>query len=184
MLTIDIPDKQGFDEATNSFVYIQGCTLKMEHSLASVAKWESKFGKRYFDEKNQKTGEETIEYFRCMTLNENVDPRIYTFLTAEQVSEIVSYINNPMTGTTFSDARKRRGRAEKVSAEILYWKMAYYGIPFECQYWHLNRLMALLRVCDIKNSDGAKGSRMTRNEIYKQNHALNAARRAKSGSRG
>lgn len=179
MLTITIPDSELFNEATQEFLNIKGQTITLEHSLVSVSKWESKWKKPFLG-MDQKTEEEIIDYIRCMTITQNVNPMVYSGLTQENLSEIMSYIDDKMTATTFKNQQQKHSR-EIITAEIIYYWMIELGIPFECQKWHLNRLLTLVNVCSIKQSPSKK---MSRRDAMAQQSQLNAARRAKYKSRG
>jgi hypothetical protein len=118
-----------------------------------------------------------------MTLNQNVDPNVYMALTEKNYKDITDYIENPMSATCFPDDNGRNvgGTREVVTSELIYYWMVAFNIPFECEKWHLNRLLNLVHICSIKNSPPKK---MGRNEILQRNHALNAARKAKLHTRG
>ena len=180
MLNITIPKKELYDEKNEEFVYLPEKTLCLEHSLVSVSKWESKW-KKPFLSKEQKTTEETIDYIKCMTITQNVDDMFYNCLTADNIKAINSYIDDSMTATTFYDVRKNTGRQENITSELIYFWMISLNIPMECQKWHLNRLLTLIKICNIKNDSGKK---MSRGEINSRNAALNAARRKKLNTRG
>ena len=181
MLTITVPAGQFFQNSTNTFVYTEETELQLEHSLLSLSKWESKWHKPFLDTK-EKTEEELTDYVRCMTINKNVDPKVYMCLDEPTVQKIRDYIDDPMTATWFSeDKGKGRRNREIVTAEIIYYWMVAQQIPFECQKWHLNRLLTLIRVCGIKNTPPKK---MSPKAIAKQNRSINAARRAAHNSRG
>ena len=180
MLQITIPSVELFDERTQEFVYVKGQTLQLEHSLVSLSKWESKWCKAFLS-KAEKTEEETIDYIKCMTMTQNVNPEIYNYLTAENMKQVNDYISAPMTATTFYDDKKTAGSRETVTSELIYYWMIALNIPFECQKWHLNRLLTLVRVCNVKNAPPKKRSKR---EIMSRNAALNAARRAQMGSSG
>jgi hypothetical protein len=77
---------------------------------------------------------------------------------------------------------ERRGPSEVITSELIYFWIVSFNIPFDCQYWHLNRLFSLIRICNIKNSKGNK--KMSRNEIAMRNRELNAKRRAELGTSG
>ena len=180
MLQITIPGVELYDESKNEFITIKEQTLQLEHSLVSLSKWESKWQKAFLS-KGERTFEETIDYIRCMTLNKNVDPIAYQFLTNENIEAVNAYISNPMTATYFSDDTKKGGSREIVTAELIYYWMISLNIPFECQKWHLNRLLTLIRVCNVKNTPPKKRSKK---EIMSRNAALNAARRKQLHTRG
>lgn len=179
MLQITVPAGERFNEATNEFIVTKEETLTLEHSLLSLAKWESKWHKSYLSGKDIKP-EEMLDYVRCMTINKVSDPEIYNLLSRENMAAIQAYIENPMTATTFSNKKGRRDKSI-ITAEIIYYWMVSFGIPFECEKWHLNRLLTLIQVCSIKNEPSKK---MSKRDIYKRNSALNAARRAKMGTTG
>lgn len=175
MLTIHVPGGRFFQNSTNTFFYTEPTELQLEHSLLSLSKWESKWHKPFLDTK-EKTEEELLDYVRCMTINKNVDPKVYSCLTEDSVRKIKEYIDDPMTATWFSKEQKRGARnREIITAEIIYYWMVAQRIPFECQKWHLNRLLTLIRVCGIKNTPPKK---MSPKSIAKQNRSLNAARKA------
>jgi len=180
MLQIKIPAIEKYDEENNEFLEeTKEQTLQLEHSLVSLSKWESKWQKPFLS-KEIKTHEETIDYIRCMTITQNVDPSVYKYINNMLIKEINEYIENPMTATTFSNKHGKVNR-EVVTAEIIYYWMVSFNIPFECQKWHLNRLLTLVNVCNLKNQPQRK---MTRKELLARNHALNKARRANLNSGG
>ena len=181
MLQITIPAIDMFDEQKQEFVSTKEQTLCLEHSLVSLSKWESKWHKPFLS-KEPKTNEETIDYIKCMTITQNVDPNIYLCLTRENIEQVNQYIEDPMTATWFSEESKKGGpNREQTTAELIYYWMIALNIPFECQKWHLNRLLTLIRVCNIKNQPPKK---MSRRDIMSRNSAINAARRKKYNSKG
>lgn len=180
MLTIVIPAMEMFDESKQEFINTKEQTLCLEHSLVSLSKWESKWCKPFLS-KQEKTYEETIDYIKYMTLTPNVDPEVYRVLTNDNIAEINKYIEAPMTATTFSRDRNSKSSQEIVTSELIYYWMIALNIPFECQKWHLNRLLTLIKVCNIKNTPPKK---MSRRDILSRNAAINAARRNQLNSKG
>lgn len=180
MLQITIPAAEQWDEVNQEFVNLKEQTLQLEHSLVSISKWESKWNKAFLSSK-EKSVEETIDYVRCMTLTKNVKPEIYNFLTADNLSEINRYIDAPMTATYFMEDESKSGGRETITSELIYYWMIALNIPFECQKWHLNRLLTLVKVCNIKN---APPKRKSKQDIMRRNAKLNAERRKKMHSKG
>lgn len=179
MLKITIPGLELYDEEKEEFVYLKDQELQLEHSLVSISKWESKWHKPFLDDKD-KTIEEIVDYIKCMTITQNVKPDIYNRLTESNIDEINEYIKNTMTATTFSDDNKT-SKKEIITSEVIYYWMIACNIPFECQKWHINRLLTLIKVCAIKNAPPKK---MSKNEIVSRNRALNEARKKKLHTKG
>ena len=180
MLRITIPATELWDESKEEFINIKEQTLQLEHSLVSLSKWESKWCKPFLS-KQEKTQEQIIDYVRCMTITQNVNPEIYKYLSRDNLKQINDYIDAPMTATWFSEDKNKKGNNNQITSEIIYYWMIAFNIPFECQKWHLNKLMTLIRVCDIKNQPPKKRSQK---EIMSRNAALNAARRKRLNSKG
>lgn len=180
MLQVTIPAVEGYDERIEEFVKIKAHTLQLEHSLVSLSKWESKWCKAFLG-KGEKTYEETIDYIKCMTITQNVDPAIYNYLPPNVVEQVNEYIAAPMTATTFSGDKGNGSKNEIITAELIYYWMIALNIPIKCEKWHLNRLLTLIRVCNIKNSPPKKRGKR---DIMSRNAELNAARRKRFNSKG
>lgn len=180
MLKITIPARELFDERTQTFISTKEQTLQLEHSLVSLSKWESKWCKAFLS-KTEKTIDETIDYIKCMTITQNVDPNVYNCLTSDNIEAINNYIGSPMTATTFYEDKQNAGKKETVTSELIYYWMISLNIPMECQKWHLNKLLTLIRVCSIKNAPPKK---MSRRELSSRYASLNAARRNKLNTTG
>lgn len=180
MLTITIPAAEQWDEKNQQFISTKEQTLQLEHSLVSLSKWESKWCKPFLSSK-EKTLEEIIDYVKCMTLTPNVKPEVYNFLTNSNIDQINKYIEAPMTATWFAKDKTGRSSSEQVTSELIYYWMIALNIPFECQKWHLNRLITLIKVCNIKNQPAKK---MSKRDIMSRNAALNAARRKQLNTKG
>lgn len=179
MLTITVPDGEGFDESKQEFTTIGGTILELEHSLVSLSKWESIYEQPFLESK-EKTTEQVIHYIKIMTLTPEVADDVYTRLTEQNFIDINTYLNAKMTATWFSDSVKPQSR-EIITAELIYYWMTVFNIPFECETWHLNRLFTLIRICNAKQE---KPKKMSRAEIAARNRELNAQRKAKLGTKG
>ena len=180
MLEITIKSCELFDSEKEEFITIPEQTIKLEHSLVSLSKWESKWCKPFLS-KEDKSYEETIDYIKCMTLTQNVNPIVYGLIDKDSMKQITKYIEAPMTATTFYDDKKSNHSREIVTAELIYYWMISLQIPFECQKWHLNRLLTLIKVCSIKNEPPKK---MSTRDVMSRNAALNAARRKRLNTKG
>ena len=182
MLELYAGEQRLFNEETGKIITVKGEKLQLEHSLVSISKWEAKWHKPFLtDEK--KTDEETLFYIKCMTLND-VNENVYKKLTSKNIKTIMEYINDSMTATWFSDSKNGKSNhstsKETITSELIYYWMIALQIPFECQYWHIRRLLTLIHICSIKNSPDKK---MTKKELYSHHAALNKARRAKFENR-
>lgn len=177
MLTITVPETEYFDQAANDgrgkFLTRPSCTFRMEHSLVSISKWEAKWHILYFSPK-EKTPEQAADYLRCMIVTPGVDPSVIQCLTRENLKLINDYISDPMTATTFNTENKKGGRHVPSSEEI-YYQMTAFGIPFECEKWNLNRLLTLIRICDIRSKPQKKKSKEKTMQDWSR---INSARRA------
>lgn len=179
MLTITVPAREFFDEQNNTFFSTKEQTLQLEHSLVSLSKWESKWCKPFLS-KDEKTMEQTIDYIKCMTITQNVDPNVYNMLTKSNIDDINNYIGAPMTATTFNNQQSKSNN-EVTTSELIYYWMISFNIPMECQKWHLNRLLTLIRVCNVKNTPPKK---MSRRDVASRYAAINASRKKQLNTHG
>lgn len=182
MLKIAIPASEMFDDVNQKFIVIEEQTLELEHSLVSLSKWESKWHIPFISDK-EKTMEQTMDYIQCMMITENVDPSVYGIIAQSNLlmGEINRYIDDSQTASIVLDNSRGGNSGEFTTAETLYYWMISLQIPFECQYWHLNRLIALIRFCSAKNAPTKK---MSQSDIMSRNKALNDARRKALGTKG
>lgn len=179
MLEIKIEESEQYNEETNEFITIKPQTLKLEHSLVSISKWESKWHKPFLYD-NDKTLEEVMDYIRCMTINPVSDEYVYYALTQDNINMIQSYIDDPMTATTIK-SMPGKSNNEVVTSELIYYWMVALNIPFECEKWHINRLLTLIQICNIKNQPAKN---MSKRDIVSQNRLINEARRKKYHTKG
>lgn len=179
MLHIDVPEPEQFNDSNQEFITEIAGTLVLEHSLISLSKWEQLFEKPFINT-DRKTDEETLAYIRCMDLGSNTPPDLFKKLTPDNITAIQEYINAKMSATWFAEEPARPNR-EVITAELLYYYMISLGIPFECENWHLNRLLTLIQVCNRKNAPKKK---MGRSEAAVKMAELNEQRRAQLGTNG
>lgn len=180
MLQITIPSAEEWDEVHETFVRTKEQVLRLEHSLVSVSKWESKWHKPFLTE-TEKTYEEFIDYVKCMTITQNVDPNVYYCLSKENWEKINAYIEDPHTASSVRENKAAPLRRETITSELIYYWMIALNIPMECQTWHLNRLLMLIRICNAKNEPPQKRSKRA---IARDYAALNAARRKQFNTTG
>ena len=178
MLSLMVGAKEHIDESTSEFVMVGGTLVEFEHSLFSLSKWESLHKKPFIG--SDKTNEETLSYVECMIVTPNIPPEVFQQLSQENIEAIKEHIKDSMTATWFADEGKGKSR-EVITAEIIYYWMIELSIPFECQYWHLNRLLTLVKVCNKKKEPPKK---MGRGELARRNRDLNAQRKAQMQTRG
>lgn len=194
MLQITIPDRppketEYFNNKTGEFEIVRqkglkGATVKLEHSLIAISKWEAKFKKSFLNTK-QMTFPETVFYVQCMTLGTPPpNPEIYENLSKQNLEDIYAYINDSMTATWFREDKVKRPSRKIITSERVYSWMIDCDIPIEvCEKWHLNRLLTLIRVRrEDMSKDG--GKKMKKKDMLAQNRSLNASRRAMMGSKG
>lgn len=182
MLRITIPPGEMYDECKNEFYSLdKPVTITLEHSLVSLSKWESKWKKPFISKSEDRTIEETIDYIKCMTITQNVNEDAYKFLTNENINAVNSYISDTMTATKIYSDKKERNSRKAITSELIYYWMISLNIPFECQKWHLNRLLMLIEVCNAENQPPKKRSNK---EVMSEYAAINAARRKKLNTKG
>ena len=181
MLRLTIPSGEYFDEETQEFNFAEETTILLEHSLVSLARWETHWNKPFLS-KEKKTKEELIDYVKCMTMTPNVNKDVYDNINDLHLAKVSEYINEPMTATTFREDRSMKHSRDIVTAEIIYYWMVALQIPFDpCERWHLNRLLTLVRVCNIKNQPQKKG--VGRDDLARRSK-LNAERKKRLGTKG
>lgn len=179
MLVLKVGGKDFFDPKQGRFITTPARTLRLEHSLRSVAKWESKWETAFLTN-TPMTKEQSIDYIRCMDLSGRDDIDL-SDLTNEDLKKVNDYISAKMTATTITRHGPKKVSREKITAEIIYFWMIQNGIPPEYDKWHLNRLLMLIEVCNVKNGPKQK---MSKNEQMAQQRALNASRKARMHTKG
>jgi hypothetical protein len=180
MLTITVGGTESFDDSTDSFVTVGGTELQLEHSLVSLSKWEEIYEKPFLG-KEQKTGEEVVAYVKCMCVDDDIPPEVLQQLSEDNFNAINDYLNAKKTATWFSDQPGAPKSNEVVTAELIYYWLTVFNIPWEAQHWHLNKLFTLIRICNVKQ---AKPKKMSRAEEAQRRRDLNEQRKAQLGTKG
>lgn len=182
MLILNVKGGEGFNEETQEFDERPDFVLELEHSLVSLSKWESLFRKPFLDNK-PKSNAEILRYIEAMILNPIYPESIVSWLDNDNLREIKDYIESPASATTFGKMPERAGRGEVITSELIYYWLVAFNVPFEVERWHLNRLFALIRICNIKNNN-QKPNKMSKSDMARRNRELNAERRAKYNTTG
>lgn len=182
-IEVTIPDQEGWDSEKEEFINIKGCTIRMKHSLLSISKWEMKWKKPFLKPGYQMTEEETIDYYKCMTITQNVDPDVYGFISLADKKRINDYIQTPLSAYAPKANNKKGGAPKVIVSERIYFWMTAYNIPSSYEKWHLSRLINLLEIAAEENAPD-KNKKMSTGEIYRQNHELNQMRRKAMHTRG
>lgn len=181
MLRLEIPGREFWDEKNECFIQSNSAILTLEHSLLSISKWESTWKKPFLDD-SQKTKEEMLDYVRCMTISLSGDSSIYNSIDRESLNKIFAYIDDPMTATTFREQKTNRRRGEFITSELIYYWMICCGIPFDpCEKWHINRLMTLIHIYNVKSE---KPKKMSQKEWAAQRRSINESRMKALHSKG
>lgn len=180
MLKVVVPESEYYDEARQQFLMYPEQTLELEHSLLSVSKWESKWEKPFLGDAT-KTDEETLDYVACMCITPGVSPEVFLRIPPSVLNDISTYVGAKMTATWFAEEKKGSASREVITSELVYYWMVALAIPFECENWHFNRLLTLIRVCNVKNAPSKK---MSKQELLARNRSLNQARRQAQNTTG
>ena len=178
MLTIDLPGAEYYDPAKEEFSYEKERVLHLEHSLYSMSLWESKWKKPFLN--SDKTQAEMADYLCCMC-DEPISAEEIQRIAIADWQRMEAYLKDPMTATTFGKDKNATSRRKKFTTEEIYYLMAVHNIPFDCDRWPFNRLMTLLRIAAIRSGPQKK---VGKKDILRHQAELNAARRAKLGSKG
>lgn len=175
---IIIPKQEYFNNETQEFFMFPETKILIEHSLISISRWEAKYHKPFLEKSTKKEPEEIVDYIKFMSIGKPITDEMIMLMTKKDFEEINEYIANPSTATTFpNDDNARNTSGEYVSSELIYYWMTAFQIPFECEKWHINRLLTLIKICNRKNQPPKK---LKGRDLINKHIAINKARRAKS----
>lgn len=190
MITIEVPEREVYYKET--FYKVEKRTvIQLEHSLISIQKWESKWHKAFLS-RNNKTTEETIDYIRCMCITPNVKEDVFYCIPPDEMKRILQYLEDPMTATHFredqakQDLSMRGNRKEVITAELVYYWMVTLNIPSEYKKWHINQLLTLIRLINLKNAalNGKGKNKRSRMEILEDHRSINEENKKRFGTSG
>lgn len=183
MLKLIIKPQELWDEVLERFVIAApGFELELEHSLASVSKWESKHQIPFLSG-GKKSPDQVLDYIRMMILTPEFPPEVFAGFSAENFDQVQAYIESKESATTFGELPERKGRSEVITSELIYYWMVTFNIPFVCESWHLNRLFSLIKICNLKHPS-AKPKKMSAAALNRRNTEINRQRREALNSKG
>ena len=175
MTEIVIPKYQ---QITDDFEVIDcpGFTLKIEHSLLAISKWESRFRKPYLEQK-EFTYEEFVYYVECMALNpEDLPDDWVNKLTMDSAKEIQAFIEDKPSATVIKRQPEKPGGSKRfTTSELIYAYMAQARIPYSAETWNIYRLLNVLEIISIDNNPDKK--KVSKADTLRKYRAMNAARR-------
>lgn len=167
MLEIRVTLEEGYDEESSKFITSSSFTVHLEHSLSSVSKWESAWEEPFLGKKD-KTQKQTISYIEMMILDDHLPPGVFQKLIDHHLEEIMAYVAADMTATKIRVDPNSPQSRETITSELIYYWMISMNIPVQFEHWHLNRLIILIRVINLKNSPKKKMSTMERRNLNRQ----------------
>lgn len=171
MLEITVSDEY-YDNKSKRFVVVPVTKVQLEHSLASLSKWEEKYEVPFLSLEDR-SDEQTIYYIECMCLTPNVPPELFERIARKHGEEVHDYLERKHTATYFSEPTKPPRSSEVITAELVYYWLDELNINWEVQYWNLNKLFTLIKVHNLKN---AKPQPMNTKEAAARRRAENERR--------
>lgn len=179
MLTIKVDEQEFFDQEKQEFLFTKPVTVRMEHSLISISKWESYWEKPYLATEGIVKGisgyKEEVYYIKCMLLSP-MPIGIPEILYNQYGKQIKKYIGKKHSATTIHRIHPRASSRRVITSELIYYWMIKFGIPMECQKWHFNRLLMLIDVCNVKETP-RKDRKLSPAEAQRYMAELNRKRR-------
>lgn len=158
-------------------------TIRLEHSLISISKWEEQTKRRFLSQiSGPQTKDDWIKYMQCMSLDGPIDPLLLNCMTQEQFNRIVEYIKDNKTATTGLKKKKGNGKDKELSSELIYCYMAEYRLPWYSEKWHLSRLLTMIQAADDLHDTGS--SKMNTKEVMNHYARLNEMNRRRFHSKG
>ena len=180
MLIIKVEEQEFFDSKKAMFFNTKPLTVRMEHSLISIAKWEAFWEKPYLGTLGKTPGisgiREETHYIKCMIIGD-VPDYIPEIIVQNNLKEIQEYITKPYSATKVYRKGPQPPSRQIVTTELIYYWMVRFGIPMECQRWHFNRLLMLIDVCNVKDQAASKKGTLSEVSSAKYMDDLNKARR-------
>ena len=171
-----------YDESENEFITVGPRTVRFEHSLLSVSKWEQIYKKPFLAD-NDKSDEEIYHYFELMVVDANVPTNFISRLSNENIEEINELITDSATATWFSNNKITRPSTQTYTSELIYYWVFSLGISIEVELWHINRLLTLIRIYEAQNDKQSSTNKKTVPNMADR-RALNEQRRRQYNTKG
>ena len=182
MLTIRVGETESFDEAKSEFVETVAVDSEARAFSGLACQNGSPNTRSRSSVRKRSLRKRSSTTSSACVLDPKIAPEEFsTNSLRANFKAINEYIDAKMTATWFSDQPAHPRSREVITAELIYYWMTVFNIPFECEQWHLNRLFTLIRVCNIKQ---AKPKKMSRSEMPLDEPELNAQRKAQLGTTG
>ena len=184
MLELVLPETELFDEKNSKIIRLPKSTLRLEHSLLSLSKWESVWEVPFIS-REPKTREQLMSYIAIMSLDP-ISVEDLQRLESVHFETINEYLERKHSATWFSDTGSKGGTGRTITSELIYYWMTSYNVPFVCETWPLARLMNLIRIAQIKaeEADPNRKNKRPSSTMLSERAALNAKRREQLNSKG
>lgn len=175
MLTLQIDGVELFDNKNEVYVKTSPITVKLEHSLISLSRWEALWEIPFISngQEDDKTIDQLKSYIECMIIGSIPDNAI-ELVWHHHGKDIEEYIAAPYSALKIYRPETKTKSKEPVTAEVIYYWMVKFNIPTEFNKWHLNRLLTLIDYFNAKENP----QKMTQKEIFERNRHLNEKRMA------
>ena len=109
-----------------------------------------------------------------MTITQNIDDIVYTYIDNQELTGILEYMNSRQTATVINNTKKNEKNDTFITSELIYYWMVALRIPFECQRWHINRLLTLVNICNIKQDP--ESNKLDESEVLSRYERMNNQR--------
>lgn len=182
MLELHLPAEEVFDRKESKIYKLPEITLRLEHSLLTISKWETIWELPFLSEE-KKTNDQLHSYVSIMA-GGNLEEETLNRLGQSHYEKLNTYLNAKHSATWFSDPPNQRKSTQTVTSELIYFWMTTYNIPFECENWPFARLMNLIRIASIKNDPDKGKKKRNKSQMLSERAMLNQKRREELGTTG
>lgn len=179
MLKISFDECKLFNSESNEIYTLPKRTIRFEHSLLAISKWEEKY-KRSFVE-TTKTIEESIYYAWCMCLDDIEFEEFKMRLSPLVLQEILEYISDKPTATNVPSSGSKNHRGDKITSELIYYWLTVHNIPFSVETWNFHRMMAIIEIAVFKSKPPEKRNTA---DILRERRELNEQRLREMNTHG